>query len=623
VRITNAIRHIIEGNSMNRCAAGEQMWFSPQTRFSAGGGSVLVAGLLLLVQLPKCSAKAFFGVTECTTSYYLEPITFLCLMVLVFLAGHGTLGTMFSKFQQCFGGSKVTAPLQPSATSESISERERASAEEILGEETRDCEWWYYIRTFDSFRALSRRGKMTTFFHKYSSSSYKDVIGVQALRRGVMNLTWEHALLHGLFTGCISWAYFHIKCSADEEMYAEVSNLLRGAADTQSQMVRLTCFLLAVYVNSRMTNHVRITQRCWSLRGSLITLAAQIGNNVPNRPLQFLQYKYHCFKLMTLLHFSVYKVLDPDTCNVYTWDYWYSRGLLTSDELAILKKPGQMPIETIVGWLSQLALHRFPDTYSFDPLSRRKVVAAVVKARASASGVIDTASWLPPCSQPQLLAVIVEFFLLVTPISLVVRTDMFNAARSPPPINSPAYVWPMLGSSLLTLFFLGLLNLVKIVEDPFGEDLDDLNPDSLLMKTDWQMATLLQMQIPQSLSAYMHSGKVKAIMAMQENYSHDTPAIPNTPDASTTELKANRQMNGANGTRLCPNHVMCKEALPKSCHVQRGFPNHIMLSKSCHVQRGMCQTYVILLFQCIIMSCAKRQVPNLCHIAIPMHHNVG
>ena len=38
-----------------------------------------------------------------------------------------------------------------------------------------------------------------------------------------------------------------------------------------------------------------------------------------------------------------------------------------------------------------------------------------------------------------------------------------------------------IGSACLTLFFIGLLNMVNIVEDPFGEDLDDLNPDSLLL----------------------------------------------------------------------------------------------------------------------------------------------
>ena len=56
----------------------------------------------------------------------------------------------------------------------------------------------------------------------------------------------------------------------------------------------------------------------------------------------------------------------------------------------------------------------------------------------------------------QLLAVIVEVFLLITPISLVVRTDAWSKptvlkveydgetieALLPPPLNSPAYMWP-------------------------------------------------------------------------------------------------------------------------------------------------------------------------------------
>ena len=46
----------------------------------------------------------------------------------------------------------------------------------------------------------------------------------------------------------------------------------------------------------------------------------------------------------------------------------------------------------------------------------------------------------------------------------------------------------MTGSAFLGLFFVGLLNMVRIVEDPFGEDLDDLNPDALL----WSTETTLQ-----------------------------------------------------------------------------------------------------------------------------------
>ena len=49
----------------------------------------------------------------------------------------------------------------------------------------------------------------------------------------------------------------------------------------------------------------------------------------------------------------------------------------------------------------------------------------------------------------------------------------------------------MLSTFLLSMFFLGMLGLVDIVNDPFGDDVDDFAPDSLLFAAERQLYSFL------------------------------------------------------------------------------------------------------------------------------------
>jgi len=49
----------------------------------------------------------------------------------------------------------------------------------------------------------------------------------------------------------------------------------------------------------------------------------------------------------------------------------------------------------------------------------------------------------------------------------------------------------MLSTFLLSMFFLGMLGLVDIVNDPFGDDVDDFSPDSLLFSAERHLFAFL------------------------------------------------------------------------------------------------------------------------------------
>ena len=61
----------------------------------------LLATVVSLSHLPGTHAKAFFGLAECTTDYYLEPIVFVTLGLIVVAIGHGVHGKIYSKIRQC------------------------------------------------------------------------------------------------------------------------------------------------------------------------------------------------------------------------------------------------------------------------------------------------------------------------------------------------------------------------------------------------------------------------------------------------------------------------------------------------------------------------------------------
>ena len=47
--------------------------------------------------------------------------------------------------------------------------------------------------------------------------------------------------------------------------------------------------------------------------------------------------------------------------------------------------------------------------------------------------------------------------------------------------SSEIQIWPVLASFIVSILFQGLMALATIVREPFGDDLDDFNIDSMLM----------------------------------------------------------------------------------------------------------------------------------------------
>lgn len=397
----------------------------------------------------------------CTTDYFLEPIIFLALAMLILFGGK--VASLFRK------------------------------AETEVEESGREGWFWEHDRGYEEWcKNIPAEKPPPRFFFAYQSDNK---IFAKYVMSGVIGRTWKHAALSMCIAGLIEWAIFYIVCREPNDLGREVVEKLLTADNVFGTTRRLVTFLVAIYVNGRMKKHAQITDACWAFRGSLINITVKLGSFLDNGSEAIIRWKYDCYRYLVYMHFLVYKAINPEELSAFDLPFWVNKNLLTQYEAGKLKG-AKLPFETVLGWLmahtTKFSMGKIMMQDASNPLInyyRAHLVKDCLFARGKASFLIDTCSWLPPISQAQLLTVCVEFFLLICPMSIVVQNVIIKGQ------NQPIYIWSMVGAGFFSLFFAGLLNLVRIVENPFGDDLDDLNEDALLVKTEQQMQIFLLAEV--------------------------------------------------------------------------------------------------------------------------------
>jgi predicted membrane chloride channel (bestrophin family) len=339
-------------------------------------------------------------------------------------------------------------------------------------------DFYSQVRTLDKFRKGQNLGgsPVPIFFHRYSSRN-KELMST--VMRGVVGKTWKQAILNALIAGMLEWGLFYVK-HCKKEYFPALELWFAGAMRVESAVLSVVSFLIAMYVEGRMAKHQDITKSCWALRGHLINLSVCLGSVIDNDEINTVN-KFRMYRYLTLAHVYFYKTICQQQMDVFDDEHWLSKNILEPQELEWLKQ-ARLPAESILCWLTNAITTNPATNEEADGYTRTQLAKRLVLIRAGASALMDTCSWLPPVSWAQLISVMVELLVAVTPVALVMRRANETEA---------SYVWGMLGAACQALFFQGLINMVVIVEDPFGDDLDDLNPDGLLVKTEQQIQSCL------------------------------------------------------------------------------------------------------------------------------------
>ena len=61
--------------------------------------------------------------------------------------------------------------------------------------------------------------------------------------------------------------------------------------------------------------------------------------------------------------------------------------------------------------------------------------------------------------------------------------------------SSEIQIWPVLASFIVSILFQGLMALATIVREPFGDDLDDFNIDSMLMHAEREVRVRVRVKV--------------------------------------------------------------------------------------------------------------------------------
>jgi predicted membrane chloride channel (bestrophin family) len=380
-------------------------------------------------------------------------------------------------------------------------------------------DFYSQVRTLDKFRKGQNLGgsPVPIFFHRYSSRN-KELMST--VMRGVVGKTWKQAILNALIAGMLEWGLFYVK-HCKKEYFPALELWFAGAMRVESAVLSVVSFLIAMYVEGRMAKHQDITKSCWALRGHLINLSVCLGSVIDNDEINTVN-KFRMYRYLTLAHVYFYKTICPQQMDVFDDEHWLSKNILEPQELEWLKQ-ARLPAESILCWLTNAITTNPATNEEADGYTRTQLAKRLVLIRAGASALMDTCSWLPPVSWAQLISVMVELLVAVTPVALVMRRANETEA---------SYVWGMLGAACQALFFQGLINMVVIVEDPFGDDLDDLNPDGLLVKTEQQIQSFLMSEIPEGITSKVSGPPVAAVKNEVARY-HVTVA---TTSPGATEI---------------------------------------------------------------------------------------
>ncbi|KAK3282078.1 hypothetical protein CYMTET_10166 [Cymbomonas tetramitiformis] len=323
----------------------------------------------------------------------------------------------------------------------------------------------------------------------------------------VLGSAVEGALYNGLWTAILEFVFFYVWCY-HEEAGPYFTSILQSVSDLQSKILPLISFLITVFLSAKMAKFDEARNWCISVASSIESVAGAVSAHTFLDVDGGVALKYKVYRYLSALHILVHLsniqarvILEPDDL--------VQMELLTPEELSYINKSCKTADreENIDRyWLAvYVLLYQTLEQEAvpvLTPNSRISFDHYLRQLQSTCSAEYQQRTNTEPVSFIQLVFGMVELFVKLTPVSF-----MLLAVGS-----TPIYVTSMLGGGVLYLVFMGMANLARVIDNPFGADLDHLNIIALLSRTDYGVKTILSI-----------SAKDLATNASEVNFS-DFPA---------------------------------------------------------------------------------------------------
>eukprot|EP00854_Cymbomonas_tetramitiformis_P018642 gene18642-22254_t len=286
----------------------------------------------------------------------------------------------------------------------------------------------------------------------------------------VLGTAMQGAVYNGLWTAILEWVFFYVWCH-HEEAGPYLMNIFNAVSVLQTSILPVISFLLAVFLNSKMCKYDDARRWAISLASSIEGVAGIVVASCENEDDATTAFKYKVYRYLNALHIFVHISHIQTRVRLQPADLLSSK-LLTVEELQHLEaicgkdaKGGpalQCYWLAVFGLLVQTLEHESSSIqlkdekyFHFGCRALRELCGEEYLHRCNTEPI----SWI------QLVFAIVSLTVKLTPVAFMLQASG----------TTPLYFVSFLGGGVLYLVFMGMANIARVVDTPFGPGLDHLN----------------------------------------------------------------------------------------------------------------------------------------------------
>lgn len=298
----------------------------------------------------------------------------------------------------------------------------------------------------------------------------------------VIHGVWRFVIVIGLISVSLSWWLRFAPVLYKKYGYSffqpDVVNANMGACHgIHSIVLPLASFMLSLYMNYRVQAYFRVMSFAQQAEMQLQDIALLIGACLcPHRYHPAVcELMYAVYRHLNLAHFYMYRSVCSRLREGIEDEHLVGSGFLLEYEADALSNSHNKK-NTVLLWLS-LELQRIINLGLVDPWFAVNIMGSLKGLRGFSSSLNKEVNRRVPISFSQLIQFMIDGTNMLTPPALAFAFKSDHDGLS-------VYLWPALGSMIIAVFYQGGLRMVQALEDPFGEDSDDLNPDYQLASGD-------------------------------------------------------------------------------------------------------------------------------------------
>lgn len=302
---------------------------------------------------------------------------------------------------------------------------------------------------------------------------------------------WDFVLGIGLFSLFVSWwvrATVELKTESGEPFFedrATRANL--GACQKVLEVVLpLTCFMLGLSVFERLQWTHQVMEHAGACQARLHEIALVAGGVLCDHTEEVIRAKWMLYRYLNVFHLHTYSaasaLVEENVARCHLSDGFEKLSLLTGAEAESLRA-AEDPLEMLALWISHLIMEvgraREAEIHCLQPL-----IKALMALRSASVALPRRLQFKSPISFAQLLQIMADVTAFLSPLALAGSFHPEHDATS-------IYLWPCLGSVLVSCVFHGALGIVWATQDPFDPGVGWGDPDVTLMETDMHIFELL------------------------------------------------------------------------------------------------------------------------------------